>query len=83
MRESNALAGRAQQIIHSIVKTSPPYVWAPIADAFSEDVGMVLPQLAPNKVDPRYVPWPCEEQLPDIWFGYDLDNFVNYHHPLM
>ncbi|KAI4710666.1 hypothetical protein J4E89_004254 [Alternaria sp. Ai002NY15] len=79
MCDTNMLASRAYQVVYSIVKTSKPYVWADIADAFPDEVIMVLQQPAPAKVDPQYLPWPDNDQPAEALFRYEMDNFGNYH----
>ena len=54
MRDTNMLAARAYQFIYLIVKTSEPFVWADVADAFPDEDIMVLQQPAVGKVDPKY-----------------------------
>ena len=77
--EDPALAARAYQFIYSIVKTSSPFVWPDIADAFPDEVIMVLQQPAAGKVDPKYLPWPDNDQPTDKLFRYEMDGFGNYH----
>jgi hypothetical protein len=79
MCDTNALASRAYQFIYSIVKTSSPFVWPDIADAFPDEVIMVLQQPAAGKVDPKYLPWPDNDQTTDKLFRYEMDGFGNYH----
>ncbi|CAN9305979.1 unnamed protein product [Alternaria alternata] len=79
MRDTNALAARAYQFIYSIVKTSEPFVWADIADAFPDEVIMVLQQPAAVKVDPRYLPWPDNDQPIEALLRYEIDRFGNYN----
>lgn len=79
MCDTNALASRAYQFIYSIVKTSSPFVWPDIADAFPDEVIMVLQQPAAGKVDPKYLPWPDNDQPTDKLFRYEMDGFGNYY----
>ncbi|RYN18350.1 hypothetical protein AA0112_g11629 [Alternaria arborescens] len=79
MCDTNALAARAYQFIYSIVKTSEPFVWAEIADAFPDEVIMVLRPPAEGKVDPKYLPWPDNDQPTEKLFRYELDGWGNYH----
>jgi hypothetical protein len=82
MCDTNALAARAYQFIYSIVKTSEPFVWADIADAFPDEVIMVLrppPYAAGTKVDHKYLPWPDNDQPTEKLFRYELDGWGNYH----
>ena len=81
MRETNIIAARAHQVVYSLVKTSKPHVWTSIADAFPDDFTIVLlhPGPAPT-IDPKYVPWPAEEQPMDAWFEQDLNSFYGYEY---
>ncbi|EDU41093.1 conserved hypothetical protein [Pyrenophora tritici-repentis Pt-1C-BFP] len=79
MRETNSLAARAYQVVYSIVKTSDPSVWVDIADAFPDEMTMVVQQPASVPFDPKYLPWPGKEQSSDALFRYELDDFGNYH----
>ncbi|KAE8840029.1 hypothetical protein HRS9122_06634 [Pyrenophora teres f. teres] len=79
MRETNSLAARAYQVVYSIVKTSDPSVWVDIADAFPDEMAMVVQQPASTLFDPKYLPWPGKEQSSDALFRYELDDFGNYH----
>jgi hypothetical protein len=82
MCDTNALAARAYHFIYSIVKTSEPLVWADIADAFPDEVIMVLrppPYAAGTKVDHKYLPWPDDDQPAEKLFRYELDGWGNYH----
>ncbi|KAL6159208.1 hypothetical protein ACJQWK_04085 [Exserohilum turcicum] len=85
MRDNNIMAARAHQVVYSIVKTSKPYVWAGVADAFPDDFTTILypPVLVPTQVDAKYVPWPANEQAVDAWFDYDLDTFFGFHYPII
>lgn len=80
MRETNIIAARAHQVVYSLVKTSKPHVWASIADAFPDDLTIALLHPAPAPIDPKYVPWPAEEQPMDTWFEHDLDSFYGYNY---
>jgi hypothetical protein len=79
MRDTNMLATRAYQIIYSIVKTSEPFVWADVADAFPDENIVVLQQPATAKVDRKYLPWPDSDQPMEALFRYDMDGFGTYH----
>jgi hypothetical protein len=79
MRDTNTLAARAYQFIYSIVKTSERFVWADVADAFPDKDIMVLQQPAVGKVDPKYLPWPENDQTVEALFGYEMDGFGTYH----
>jgi hypothetical protein len=79
MCESNALAARAYQVIYSIVKTSKAFVWADVADAFPDEIIMVLQQPAAGKVDPKYLPWPDNDQQSETLFRYEMDGYGNYY----
>jgi hypothetical protein len=79
MRETNMLAARAYQVVYSIVKTSRPFVWTDVADAFPDEVIMVLQQPATGKMDPQYLPWPGNDELNEALFRYEMDGFGNYH----
>jgi len=83
MRETNVIAARAYQVIYSIVKTSNPNLWIDVADAFPDEMAMVVQQPAPSIFDPKYLPWPGREQSSDALFRYELDNFGNYHFHLL
>ncbi|KAF1832239.1 hypothetical protein BDW02DRAFT_600108 [Decorospora gaudefroyi] len=79
MGETSMVAGRAYQVLYSIVKTSKPYVWDAVAEVFPDEVAMVLQQPASGQVDPRYLSWPAKDQLSEALFQYELDGFGNYH----
>ncbi|CAN9443338.1 unnamed protein product [Alternaria alternata] len=72
MRETNTLAARAYQFIYSIVKTSKPFIWDDVADAFPDEDIIVLQQPAAGRVDPKYSPWPDNDQPVEALFKYEL-----------
>ncbi|USP81639.1 uncharacterized protein yc1106_08913 [Curvularia clavata] len=78
MRETNIIAARAHQVVYSLVKTSQPHIWTSIADAFPDDLTIVLLHPGPAPINPKYVPWPAEEQPMDAWFENDLNSFYGY-----
>lgn len=80
MRATNVIAARAHQVVYSLVKTSKPHVWASIADAFPDDLAIVLLHPGPAPINPKYMPWPAEEQPTDTWFENDLNSFYSYHY---
>ncbi|CAN9080203.1 unnamed protein product [Alternaria alternata] len=79
MRETNTLAARAYQFIYSIVKTSKPFIWDDVADAFPDEDIIVLQQPAAGRVDPKYSPWPDNDQPVEALFKYEVDGFGAYH----
>ncbi|CAN9149101.1 unnamed protein product [Alternaria alternata] len=79
MRETNTLAARAYQFIYSIVKTSKPFTWDDVADAFPDEDIIVLQQPAAGRVDPKYSPWPDNDQPVEALFKYEVDGFGAYH----
>ena len=81
MRETNIIAARAHQLVYSLVKTSKPDVWTSVADAFPDDLTIVLLHPPPAPINQKYVPWPVEEQPIDAWFEQDLNSFYGYNHP--
>jgi hypothetical protein len=83
MRSSNIVAARAYALLYSIVKTSKPFVWCDIADAFPDEVTMVPQQPASGKVDPQYLPWPAQNEPSEALFRYELDGFGNYQYRLL
>lgn len=79
MCQTNMLAARAYQVVYLIVKTSKPFIWADVADAFPDEVVMVLQQPPAGKIDPTYLPWPDNDQPSEALFRYEMDGFGNYH----
>ncbi|KAG9187290.1 hypothetical protein G6011_05161 [Alternaria panax] len=89
MCQTNELAARAYQVVYSIMKASGTFVWDEVADAFPDEVMMVLqmPTTAiqmrdvgkKGVVDPKYVPWPDNDQPSEALFRYEIDEFGNYH----
>jgi hypothetical protein len=83
MRSSNMVAGRAYEVLYSIVKTSKPHVWADIADAFPDEITVVPQQPASGEADPQYIPWPGQNEPTEALVRYEVDSFGNYHCQLL
>ncbi|KAL1801751.1 hypothetical protein ACET3X_002093 [Alternaria dauci] len=83
MRNTNALAVRAYQIVYSIVKTSKPFVWAEVADAFPDEDITVLLQPAASKTDRKYLPWSDNDQPIETLFSYRMDGFGGYQFQML
>ncbi|CAN9079350.1 unnamed protein product [Alternaria alternata] len=79
MRDTNKLAVRAYQFIYSIVKTSKPFIWDEVADAFPDEDIMVLQRPTMERVNLKYLPWPENDQPAEALFKYDMDVFGAYH----
>ena len=79
MRDTNKLAVRAYQFIYSIVKTSKPFIWDEVADAFPDEDIMVLQRPTMERVNLKYLPWPENDQPAEALFKYDMDVFGTYH----
>jgi hypothetical protein len=84
MRETNAVAARAYQVLNSIVKTSKPFVWNDIMDAFPNDLypdvmDLVMQHYKPMDVraDAKYLPWPGRDLPSETLFRYEFDGFGN------